>query len=466
MDFLSLKQLVVDCTKLIPGMRFSDKQKPHCVTFCKVVNIIVRHSGYTYIIPCTGEINAAGVIDIFEKHIKPTIGLPLSIVLDQDVICMSAEFQDWMIKNSIRYKVSTTYHPETDGKTKRTNRELTDMWAAHELEGTDWVTAVPEVQTQVNTGVSKSRAQSPFFTCYGLQNKVNSTELPHPISVYLDPAQRQHSAAEKLNSPKHNQIKYANTHRRPGKYHETGDELMLPTKNLLAHKFKLSKLSTKWTGPLKVLEYNHKNQNVSLDFSDFSDLSNISNKLHTSLLKPLPPNDDIHFPESKLNRPGPVEEDRWELEKVHEVRSQPKTGKPQYKVQRKGWPTKYNQWLYTAYIEEDLIQQFWLHGSKTATHKRRKTNKSTRDKEIRQGTLDMINKARSRALRGIAEEEEPQAPQPVEGISSAFLHAYLDCMTHEIQKENTQRKESSKMAGFIECFDNNEGYYQVPHKYC
>ena len=69
MDFLFLEQLVVDCTKLIPGMKFSDQQKSHFLTFCEVLNIIDRHFGYTYIIPCSGEINAAAVIDIFEKQI-------------------------------------------------------------------------------------------------------------------------------------------------------------------------------------------------------------------------------------------------------------------------------------------------------------------------------------------------------------------------------------------------------------
>ena len=126
-------------------MRFSDKPKPHFVTFCKVLNIIDRHSGYTYIIPCTGELNAAGLIDIVEKHIKPTIGLPFSSVSDQDVLFMSAEFQDWLIKNGIRYKVSTTYHPETDGQTERKNRELTEMFAVHKFAGTDWLTVAPKV---------------------------------------------------------------------------------------------------------------------------------------------------------------------------------------------------------------------------------------------------------------------------------------------------------------------------------
>ena len=185
MDFLFFKQLVVDCTKSIAGMRFSDKLKPQFVIFCRVLNIIDSHSGYTYIIHCTGEINAAGVIEIFEKHIKPTIGLPFSIVSDQDVLFLSPEFQDWLIKNGMRQKGSTTYHTETDCQTERKIRKLSEMFAAHELEGTDWLTAAPNVQTQVNSRVSKSRGQSPFFTLHGFQPKSTSTELPQPIPVYL-----------------------------------------------------------------------------------------------------------------------------------------------------------------------------------------------------------------------------------------------------------------------------------------
>ena len=214
-----------------------------------------------------------------------------------------------MIKNRIRHEVSTTYQPETDGRTERRNRELTAMFAAHEVEGTDWRTAAPKVRTQMNITVSKSKGQSPFFTLYGCPPKVSSIKRPQPIPVYSDPAQRHYSAAENLNSANHYHIKYANKHRRPAKYHEKGDELMLSTKNLPADKFKLSKLSPTWTGPFKVLEYNLSNQHVTLDSFDFPDLSNISNKFYTSLLKPFIPNDDIHFPDRQLNRRGTVDED-------------------------------------------------------------------------------------------------------------------------------------------------------------
>ena len=94
MDFLFLKQLVLNCAKLILSMKISSKQKPYFVTFSKVLNIMDRQSAYTYIILYNGKINVTGVIDIFEKYIKPTIGLLFSIISDQDVLFMLTEWHN------------------------------------------------------------------------------------------------------------------------------------------------------------------------------------------------------------------------------------------------------------------------------------------------------------------------------------------------------------------------------------
>ena len=169
------------------------------------------------------------------------------------------------------------------------------MFVAHELEGPDELTAQPKIQIQVNCRLSKYRGQLPFFTLHGFYHKVRSTELRHPILVRLDLLRRYYSAAEKLNSVKVSKIKYANHYRRPGKYHEKRDELMLFTKNFRADKVKMYKLSIHWTGTFEVLKQNHQNQNVTLDFSNFTDLSNISNQFHASLLKTFTPHDDIYF---------------------------------------------------------------------------------------------------------------------------------------------------------------------------
>ena len=115
------------------------------------------------------------------------------------------------------------------------------------MEGTDWLTAETNIQTQVKRRISKSRRDALCFTLCRLQHKVSSTQLQHPIPVYSDPAQRHYSVAEKLNSAKHTHIKYTNKDRRLGKCHNNGNELLLSTKHCPADKFKLSKLSTKWT---------------------------------------------------------------------------------------------------------------------------------------------------------------------------------------------------------------------------
>ena len=84
---------------------------------------------------------------MFATDMKPTIGRPFSITWDQNDLFMSAELQDCFIQNGIRHKVSTTYHAEIYGQIARMNEELTKMFAAHEVEGTGWLTAATNIQT-------------------------------------------------------------------------------------------------------------------------------------------------------------------------------------------------------------------------------------------------------------------------------------------------------------------------------
>ena len=75
-------QSSVDCTKLIPRLRLFDKQKTRYITLCNILNIVNRRLGDTDIMPCTTEIHADSIIDMFERLINSTVGLLLSIVSD------------------------------------------------------------------------------------------------------------------------------------------------------------------------------------------------------------------------------------------------------------------------------------------------------------------------------------------------------------------------------------------------
>ena len=94
MDFVSREPVTIPCSELIPGYYKLKGEGSHNISFAKLLVISCRHTDFTLLIPCIKELNAKDVIDIFETWIKPTVGLPYEIIPDQDVLFMSAIFQD------------------------------------------------------------------------------------------------------------------------------------------------------------------------------------------------------------------------------------------------------------------------------------------------------------------------------------------------------------------------------------
>ena len=87
-----------------------------------------------------------------------------------------------------------------------------------------------------------------------------------------------------------------------------------------------------WMGPFTILLANYKRNNYSLDLSSDPSLNLIYHTFHVSKVKPYVNNNSILFPQRQLEKPGPVSEDRYEVEKVMEYHKAPRTGIPQYKV--------------------------------------------------------------------------------------------------------------------------------------
>jgi len=176
---------------------------------------------------------------------------------------------------------------------------------------------------------------------------------------------------------------------------------MLSTKNLPA-RYNSSKLSPKWIGPFKVTKELTFTQNVKLDLSENPDLSNISPVFHTSFIKPYFPN-PIKFTGREKTKLGPVDEkeNRYEVERVMEYKSQPGTGLPQYKVRWKGYDYHQDEWVNDKDIDHLLKKKFWLNVNKGTTYSKRRVNKKMWQNgkgKSREETLRMIATERDRIL--------------------------------------------------------------------
>ena len=100
--------------------------------------------------------------------------------------------------------------------------------------------------------------------------------------------------------------------------------------------------------------------------------------------------------------PGPVDgKEEYQVNKVTEFRTEPGTGKLQYKVRWKGYTNKDDSWEDAGNLHNDTLKDFWARGHTAPTYKKRKVH-NTKKAKTREETLEMIRKEKERVLN-----EEP-----------------------------------------------------------
>ena len=113
------------------------------------------------------------------------------------------------------------------------------------------------------------------------------------------------------------------------------------------------------------------------------------------------PNNAEKLPTRKLDKPGPVEGDRWEVEQGLQFRFEPGTRQPQYEVKWKGYEHKDNSWINAEDMDEQLKADHRLHGNKSHTYKLRTSGKSPQVTLKREETLKQIHEERLKVLKGV-----------------------------------------------------------------
>lgn len=119
--------------------------------------------------------------NIYKHH-----GLPINIISDRDVLFTSLFWKHLHKLMGTTLKMSSAYHPQTDGSTERANRTITQM--LRQCINTDqknWVEKLPVIQFAINSARSESTGFAPFFLNSGrmprsmVWNSAKSTEYPN-----------------------------------------------------------------------------------------------------------------------------------------------------------------------------------------------------------------------------------------------------------------------------------------------
>ena len=126
-----------------------------------------------YFIATTEKTSAKELVKLFQDHVWKLHGLPESIISDRGV-----QFAVGMIRElnnllGIQTKLSTVYHPQTDGQMERINQELEQylrVFIDHKQE--QWLDWLRTVKFTYNNKIHAVTKISPFKANYGQDPRI------------------------------------------------------------------------------------------------------------------------------------------------------------------------------------------------------------------------------------------------------------------------------------------------------
>jgi hypothetical protein len=122
----------------------------------------------THFIPIKITHKEANIVDIYMREIAQLHGIPKTIVCDRDPKFTSIFLKGLFKGFGTNLNFSTSYHPESDGKTKRVNQVIEDILRMYVMDKpSKWEDYLHLVYFCYNNGYQASLKMIPFEALYG-----------------------------------------------------------------------------------------------------------------------------------------------------------------------------------------------------------------------------------------------------------------------------------------------------------
>lgn len=297
---------------------------PESEGYTNLLVITDRLSKGVILIPI-GEMTAENTAITFLRHFCPHHGLPSAIVSDRGTQFVNALWKRICELLKIIRRLSTAWHPETDGSTERMNQFLeTYLRAYTSIAQDNWVGLLPAAAMAINSRPSSSTQVSPFFLQHGYEletlpeslNELQETSRVSPIAIGEEIVRKLKEGSEWAQAciaiAQERQERYANQGRQPADSFEVKDKVWLSLRNIQT------------TRPSKKLDWKNGLYTVLEKVGSHSYRLNtprgIHNVFHTSLLRRA---SQDPFPSQQLQDPQPdpilpedSEDEEWAIEEI------------------------------------------------------------------------------------------------------------------------------------------------------
>ncbi|GJT50920.1 putative reverse transcriptase domain-containing protein [Tanacetum coccineum] len=170
---------------------------------------------------------------LYLKEVVYRHGVPLSIISNRDSRFASGFWRSLQNALGTNLKMSTTYHPETDGQSERTIQTLEDMLCACVINfGGSWDRHLPLVEFSYNNSNHASIKAVPFKALYGRKcrsyvywSEVGDSQLTEP-ELIRETTEKIIQIKNRLLTARSRQKSYADVRRKPIEF-DVGNMVML-----------------------------------------------------------------------------------------------------------------------------------------------------------------------------------------------------------------------------------------------
>jgi hypothetical protein len=319
-----------------------------------ILVVVDRLTKRAHFISTRTNVTAMETAQLFVDNVFRLHGLPRTIVTDRDTRFVGNFWRSLFSLLDVKLTPSTSFHPQTDGQTERTNRILEQVLRNYVNQRQDnWDLCLAPAEFAYNNAVQTSTKMSPFFCDLGRHPLVaDALLLPYQFhertavdstAKFLEKMNSVlQDAREEIREAQERQERYANEKRRDETF-QVGDQVYLSTNNLTPDADRnrpKRKFNARFIGPFPVTGVVSK---VAYRLALPATMK-VHPVFHVSLLKrytPSPP----EFGDRHPNKPLPELVDgreEWEVECILDERT--RRGRKEYLIKWKGYGREEATW--------------------------------------------------------------------------------------------------------------------------
>lgn len=236
------QDISVDFTELPPSLGYNN-----------LMVVIDHFLKEVVFVPCTKEETSKSTAELFRDHIWCQHGLPKTVVSDRGLV-FASQFTEQLHKLlGIKRKMSTTFHPQTDGQTEQLNHEVAQCLRTYVNDcQKEWANWIKLAQFVWNNTISSVTTDSPFGITQSYEPHMGVEPVETKAPAVKDFAQIFKRVVEASEKAKKAVKLQADKHRSPAPNYEKGQQVWLSTDNLRMLNCPLWKLTEQWVGPYEI----------------------------------------------------------------------------------------------------------------------------------------------------------------------------------------------------------------------